>query len=182
MAQFLTELAATQSVFAAARVVGMSWQWAYRLKARLRDPLFDLAWEAAVQAGYDALGSSWDPPGGTVPVGGPLARQTRTGEHPCRPTTRQASPAQWATIGFDYWLLGMEAWWVIWQRSLRIAGGGALAEREAMRMVTEKWAANMDLAMKLATAVAPTPEGTAKRIMRHYRGHVRANSRRLGGG
>jgi hypothetical protein len=55
MARFLTELAATHSVAAAARVVGMSRQSAYRLKARLRDLPFDLAWEAAVQSGYDAL-------------------------------------------------------------------------------------------------------------------------------
>ncbi|MDE2435368.1 MAG: hypothetical protein KGM49_03815 [Sphingomonadales bacterium] len=55
MARFLTELAATHSVALAARVVGMSRQSAYRLKARLRDQPFDLAWEAAVQSGYDAL-------------------------------------------------------------------------------------------------------------------------------
>ncbi|MEQ1497275.1 MAG: hypothetical protein ABL914_01325 [Novosphingobium sp.] len=55
MARFLGELAATHSVSAAARVVGMSRQSAYRLKARLRDEPFDLAWEAAVQSGYDAL-------------------------------------------------------------------------------------------------------------------------------
>lgn len=55
MARFLAELAATHSVAAAARVVGMSRQSAYRLKARLRDQPFDLAWEAAVQSGYDAL-------------------------------------------------------------------------------------------------------------------------------
>lgn len=55
MARFLTELAATHSVSAAARVVGMSRQSAYRLKARLRDQPFDLAWEAALQSGYDAL-------------------------------------------------------------------------------------------------------------------------------
>lgn len=55
MARFLAELAATHSVAAAARVVGMTRQSAYRLKARLRDRAFDLAWEAAVQSGYDAL-------------------------------------------------------------------------------------------------------------------------------
>lgn len=55
MARFLNELAASQSVAAAARVVGMSRQSAYRLKARLRNQPFDLAWEAALQSGYDAL-------------------------------------------------------------------------------------------------------------------------------
>jgi len=55
MARFLTELASTHSVSAAARAVGMSRQSAYRLKVRLRDQPFDLAWEAAVQSVYDAL-------------------------------------------------------------------------------------------------------------------------------
>lgn len=55
MARFLAELASTHSVASAARVVGMSRQSAYRLKARLRDTPFDLAWEAALQSGYDAL-------------------------------------------------------------------------------------------------------------------------------
>ena len=55
MARFLAELASTHSVAAAARMVGMTRQSAYRLKARLRDQPFDLAWEAAVQSGYDLL-------------------------------------------------------------------------------------------------------------------------------
>ena len=55
MARFLAELASTHSVAAAARVAGMSRQSAYRLKARLRDQPFDLAWEAALQSGHDAL-------------------------------------------------------------------------------------------------------------------------------
>jgi hypothetical protein len=55
MAGFLRELAATHSVAAAAKSVGMSRQSAYRLRARLKGEPFDIAWETAFQHGYDAL-------------------------------------------------------------------------------------------------------------------------------
>jgi hypothetical protein len=55
MAQFLRELAATHSVSAAARSVGMSRESAYRLRNRLKGEPFDIAWEAAFRHGYDAL-------------------------------------------------------------------------------------------------------------------------------
>lgn len=55
MAAFLRELAASQSVSAAAKSVGMSRQSAYRLRNRLKGEPFDIAWEAAFQHGYDAL-------------------------------------------------------------------------------------------------------------------------------
>jgi len=54
-AQFLEALAATHSVSAAAREVGMTRQTAYRLRARLRGQPFDLAWEAAFRSAFDAL-------------------------------------------------------------------------------------------------------------------------------
>jgi len=54
-AQFLETLAATHSVSAAAREVGMSRQSAYKLPARLRGQPFDLAWEAAFRTAFDAL-------------------------------------------------------------------------------------------------------------------------------
>lgn len=55
MAHFLQELAATHSVAAAVKAVGMSRQSAYRLRARLKGEPFDIAWETAFQHGYDAL-------------------------------------------------------------------------------------------------------------------------------
>ena len=54
-AAFLEALAATHSVSAAARQVGLSRQSAYKLRARLRGQPFDLAWEAAFRTAYDAL-------------------------------------------------------------------------------------------------------------------------------
>jgi hypothetical protein len=55
MAEFLRQLAATHSVSAAARSVGMSRQSAYKLRARLKGEPFDIAWEAAFRHGYDNL-------------------------------------------------------------------------------------------------------------------------------
>lgn len=55
MAEFLRALAATHSVSAAARSVGMSRQSAYQLRARLKGEPFDLGWETAFQHSYDAL-------------------------------------------------------------------------------------------------------------------------------
>ncbi len=55
MVQFLQELAETHSIASAARAVGVSRQAAYRLKARQRGEPFDIAWETALQDGYDAL-------------------------------------------------------------------------------------------------------------------------------
>lgn len=92
---------------------------------------------------------------------------------------RKATPADWYAIGLQAWGLWAEAGMVIWLRSMRIAAGGAAAEREAALMVTEKMAAGMDLAFKMATAAAPTPEGAARRTMRHYGKLVSANRRRL---
>jgi hypothetical protein len=54
-AAFLRELAATHSVSAAARSVGMSRQSAYRLRTRLRGQPFDVAWRAAFRRKVDAL-------------------------------------------------------------------------------------------------------------------------------
>ena len=55
MAEFLRQLAATHSVSAAARRVGMSRNSAFRLRNRLMGEPFDIAWEAAVRHGYDNL-------------------------------------------------------------------------------------------------------------------------------
>lgn len=55
MADFLRHLAATHSVTAAARGVGMSRKSAYKLRARLKGEPFDIAWEAAFRHGYDNL-------------------------------------------------------------------------------------------------------------------------------
>jgi hypothetical protein len=55
MTEFLRQLAATHSVSAAAKAVGMSRESAYRLRNRLKGQPFDVAWEAAFRQGYDNL-------------------------------------------------------------------------------------------------------------------------------
>lgn len=55
MAAFLRELAATLSVAAAARSVGVSRQSAYRLKNRLASTPFAFGWEVALEAGFAQL-------------------------------------------------------------------------------------------------------------------------------
>jgi hypothetical protein len=55
MAEFLRQLAATHSVSAAAKAVGMHRRSAYKLRARLKGQPFDIAWEAAFRHGYDEL-------------------------------------------------------------------------------------------------------------------------------
>ncbi|MEO0690146.1 MAG: hypothetical protein AAFY51_07570 [Pseudomonadota bacterium] len=52
---FLRMLAATQSVSAAAKAVGMSRQSAYKLRARLEDGPFGAAWRLASQSGRSRL-------------------------------------------------------------------------------------------------------------------------------
>ena len=44
----------------------------------------------------------------------------------------------WPGIGFDAWLLSLDAMTVIGLRTMRIAQGGALGDREAQRMVARR--------------------------------------------
>jgi len=84
------------------------------------------------------------------------------------------------TLGLDAWLLGVEAAGVIAQRSALIALGGAAAQLEAERMVTEKAAAAWDLGLAFAAgSLGVRPETVARRTLAHYGKRVRANRRRL---
>jgi hypothetical protein len=55
MAEFLRALAATHSVKAAAKTVGMSRQSAYKLRSRLKGKAFDAAWDEAFRHSYENL-------------------------------------------------------------------------------------------------------------------------------
>jgi hypothetical protein len=79
----------------------------------------------------------------------------------------------WIGLGFDALNLHVEAQRVIGLRMIRLAQGGAAAQAEASRMVTEKAAAMAEAALTLASG------GSAKKVVRRYRTHVRANQRRL---
>ena len=81
---------------------------------------------------------------------------------------------------FDSWILGMEAASVMWLRGFRLMAGGKLAQREAERMISEKFVANAMLLPFLALGgINQTPEQIGARALSHYSGPVRANRRRL---
>jgi hypothetical protein len=79
----------------------------------------------------------------------------------------------WPQLWMSLFWLGVEAQQVIALRMLRLAAGGALAEREAARMITEKVAANSLAAMRIGLGA------DAETVARGYRKTVRANLRRL---
>ena len=78
-------------------------------------------------------------------------------------------------------LLGFEAQQVIALRMLRLAAGGAVAETEMHRMISEKMLAAAAAATDAATAGLAGKSGSAiaHQTVRGYRKHVRANKRRL---
>ncbi len=96
------------------------------------------------------------------------------------PFADPADLARWNRLATDTAMLWMEASQVVWLRSMRIATGGKLAEREASRMVSEKLEANWELGWKLLAMAGATPQASARRSVSHYRSKVRANRRRLG--
>lgn len=92
----------------------------------------------------------------------------------------RADAFAWPMVATQAWWLGVEASWVIWLRCARLAQGGAIADREAVRMVEEKWRAQVDLATALATgSFGSEPSRVAGRTIDHYRTRVRANRSRL---
>ena len=87
----------------------------------------------------------------------------------------------WQALAFESWALWAEANTVIGLRLIRLAGGGKLAEREGSRMIAEKITANAELGLDLLLSGPHTPDQAATKIVRHYRGKVSANRRRLAG-
>ena len=93
-------------------------------------------------------------------------------------TRARANP--WIGIGFDAWRLGCEASAVIGLRSLVLAQGGAQAQAEAARMISEKVAAGASLQAKaISGALGASPASMSARTLAHYRRRVSANRRRL---
>jgi hypothetical protein len=89
----------------------------------------------------------------------------------------------WVALGFDAWMLGLEASTVIGLRTLKLAAGGDSAAAEATRMVSEKLAAAAELQALAATgALGMTAPRAAAKTLAHYRRKVRANRRRLSKG
>lgn len=91
-----------------------------------------------------------------------------------------AAAAGWSKIMIDSTLMGMDAWAVMGLRTMKIMTGGRAAEREAQRMVGEKFAAGFELAAALSGGTIRTPKAAAKKAVAIAGGKVRANRRRLG--
>jgi hypothetical protein len=75
----------------------------------------------------------------------------------------------WANLVF----LAAESQQVIWLRTMKLAAGGAQAEAEAYRMVSEKFMAGGFEMGRLLLGASPDS------VVKRYRGKVRANRRRL---
>lgn len=89
----------------------------------------------------------------------------------------------WFNMAWNAWSLGIEASTVIGLRTMKIAAGGAAAETEARRMVSEKVDAGLTLqAAALTGGLGFTPHGVGAKTLNHYRRIVRANRRRLAKG
>jgi hypothetical protein len=75
----------------------------------------------------------------------------------------------WFRAGFDAWSLGVEASSVIALRTLKILAGGAAAETEARRMVSEKIETGLALqALALTGALGVTARRAATKTIAHY--------------
>ncbi len=86
----------------------------------------------------------------------------------------------WFGLGLDMWMLGIESSSVIALRTMKMAAGGAAADDEAQRMVSEKMWAGMDLCQRAAFGQLGTSmPGVATAAVAGYRKKVRANQRRL---
>ena len=87
----------------------------------------------------------------------------------------------WLTLTLNMWRLGIEAQGVIALRLMRLASGGAVARREAARMVSEKGlaAAQAGLIAGAVAATGGTPAAIGRKVVGGYRKRVRANRRRL---
>ena len=96
------------------------------------------------------------------------------------PFGQMMDPLAMSRLAFDWWRLCMESSQVIALRSMRMMQGGAVAQREAVRMVSEKWETAALLGMSAATGQAGnTPEAAMRGAMQRYQTKVSANRRRL---
>ncbi len=95
-------------------------------------------------------------------------------------TRRRRATSPYA-LGMDMWMLGMESAMVIGMRTLKLAAGGAAADKEARGMIAEKLSAAAELPAVLAASGATSPQALTRSALRHYKKKVRANRKRLSG-
>ena len=92
---------------------------------------------------------------------------------------RSSSSAAWPALLFDASRLWTDAGMVVALRSWRIMAGGAAAQLELERMVSEKIEAGFELAGALASGRVKSPEAATRRALSVYGRHVRGNRKRL---
>ncbi len=86
----------------------------------------------------------------------------------------------WLNLGWEASRLGMEACTVVGLRMGKLSGGGAVAQMEAQRMVSEKATAFFEAQLEFARSMALGKGRRApRRVLASYRKRVRANQRRL---
>lgn len=93
---------------------------------------------------------------------------------------RPSASNPWIELGWQSWILGMEASSVMAARLMKMSAGGESAQREFALMFSEKAQAGAQLQTKLANLGARAAPATAvATTLRHYRKKVTANRRRL---
>jgi hypothetical protein len=86
----------------------------------------------------------------------------------------------WFALAYKAAHLGFDAQRVIALRLMRLASGGASAQTEAKRMISEKPAALLEAQIAAATAVGSGKSNSAaKKVFGVYKKRVRTNRRRL---
>jgi hypothetical protein len=81
--------------------------------------------------------------------------------------------SNWVALSAQAAWLTLEAQQVIALRLMKIGAGGAAAQTEMARMLTEKVAAAAETLGRLSLG------GSGRKVVRRYRTRVRANARRL---
>jgi hypothetical protein len=95
--------------------------------------------------------------------------------------TRRSS--SWLSLSMSAMQLGIEAQTVIALRMMKIAAGGAAAEAEVQRMISEKSQAALDTQLQIGkSAMSGRLDLAPARAVALYRRRVRANRRRLSSG
>jgi len=96
--------------------------------------------------------------------------------------TETLKKPNWFDIGMDAWDLAAESNMVIAMRIGSLAQGGPAAAEEAVRMVSEKFTANIALGCDLVSGkLGSSPEAIVSASIAHYSKSVGANRTRLGG-
>jgi hypothetical protein len=86
----------------------------------------------------------------------------------------------WFALAYKAAQLGFDAQHVITLRLMRLASGGASAQTEAKRMISEKPAALLEAQIAAATTLGGGKSNSAaKKVLDVYKKRVRTNRRRL---